>query len=98
MMSTATVDFTLVPAFVTGCPSTSTLPCAIQDCTTVRLNSGYRAIVSSSRRCLPDLGGSGGGEARRRSRPTARARRRGARKAARRGCSRRHAARTNEPI
>mmetsp|Transcript_34018 Transcript_34018/g.85635 ORF Transcript_34018/g.85635 Transcript_34018/m.85635 type:complete len:299 (+) Transcript_34018:239-1135(+) len=59
IMAILTEDLTRVPALVMGCPSTSTLPCAIQDCTTVRLCSGWRSMVSSSRRCRPALPAAG---------------------------------------
>ena len=60
MMSTLTVGLTLVPALVIGWPSTSTFPWAIQDWTTVRLCSGWRSMVSSSKRRLaPGFGARG---------------------------------------
>ena len=57
------VGRTFVPAFVTGWPFTRTLPCAIQLCTTVRECSGWRSIVSSSRRRFPPAAFPGTGAA-----------------------------------
>mmetsp|Transcript_33214 Transcript_33214/g.81623 ORF Transcript_33214/g.81623 Transcript_33214/m.81623 type:complete len:307 (+) Transcript_33214:570-1490(+) len=56
MISSLHVDLIRVPALVTGWPSTSTFPCAIHDCATVRLYSGKRSQVSSSKRWRPGVG------------------------------------------
>jgi hypothetical protein len=57
MTSIFTLGLSFVPAFVTGCPSTNTFPCAIQLCATLRDNSGLRATVSSSNLCFAPVTG-----------------------------------------
>ena len=52
VISIFTSGRSLVPALVTGCPLTSTLPCAIHDWTTLREYSGYSRRASSSSRAL----------------------------------------------
>mmetsp|Transcript_5669 Transcript_5669/g.14746 ORF Transcript_5669/g.14746 Transcript_5669/m.14746 type:complete len:333 (-) Transcript_5669:91-1089(-) len=60
MSSTLAPPFTCAPALCTGCPSTSTLPCRMKDCTTFLLYSGWSSHTRSSSRWRFCLGGRAG--------------------------------------